>query len=291
MRPTEPPVREWRGGGATSAILVHPGAVPVSHYETLVSSLHGDVSLHIVDLEQFGDYVHAALSSESSLTIEKLAVRVRDALDEHDLPDRSSWLLGGWSFGGAVAHALLQALPEHRRPERLLLLDSIAPVDGYTRPDHALAPDLVLPWFAMYLSAKRGVRVEAPAVDGSHDLADGLEQVRRNSIAGGALPADTSLAGVEKVYRAFLGGLARNNRLSRGHRVGAVDVPVTLVRPSRSLLDTAEPLGWEEVTSAVATVPCPGDHYSMLHDREAVAVLSRLIDNRGKPVDTSKTTG
>ncbi|MFD1152307.1 thioesterase domain-containing protein, partial [Saccharothrix hoggarensis] len=146
---------------AHPVVLVHPGAVPAADYAALADVLRPTAALVVVDLEQVPEYFEAALTGGPPATsIDALADRVVALLRDRGLPDR--WTLAGWSFGAVVAHAAASRLTAAERPQRLVLLDSIAPVPEYTAADDELSADLVLGWFAMYLAAKRGTPVDAP---------------------------------------------------------------------------------------------------------------------------------
>jgi hypothetical protein len=175
--------------------------------------------------------------------------------------------------GGVVAHELSGRLSPTELPRRLVVMDTIAPVPDYTKDDGELSPELLLPWFAMFLGAKRGVALPLPA--GGAPLT--LDDVLTGAVSSGALPPDTSVAGLGKVYRVFTAGLRRNNLMCAGFQAGPARVPVTLIRPDGSLLDTPEPLGWRQLTDDLAVVGCPGDHYSMFSDAVAVETVATVL--------------
>ncbi|MEU5692912.1 thioesterase domain-containing protein [Actinosynnema sp. NPDC020468] len=265
-------VREFPPGGPHPVVLVHPGAVRAADYADLAEAVRPGASLTVVDLEQVPEYFQAALTGGTADTsIDALADRVVEVLRGRDLPDR--WTLAGWSFGGVVAHAAVSRLEPGERPETLVLLDSIAPVPEYTAGEEDLASGLVLDWFAMYLAAKRGRPVDVPPFTGA-DLDAGLALVLAAGLESGALLPGTGPPGLRKVFSAYADGLRRNNSLSRAHRPTPVHVPTWLVRPERGLLATPDPLGWSALTTRLVVAPCPGDHYSMLRDPAALAVLA-----------------
>lgn len=274
-------IRAFWGGGQDlerpRTVLVHPGALSTTGYHELAAALLPGADLFVVDLEQIPEYWEAALrGGHASISIPELATRVDDALWERGLL-APPWVLAGWSFGGVVAHALTTALADDEQPDGLLLLDSIAPVAEYTKADDELDAGMVLRWFAMYLAAKRGRPVSVPArrlAAADLDLETGLGLVLEAAVAGGALRAGTPLAGLRKVFASYRDGLLRNNRLAGGYTPVPTSVPACLIRPERGLLDTSDPLGWGSLTAELATRSCPGDHYSMLRDRDAVRVIA-----------------
>lgn len=280
MRPSERPrapslVRAFGPASGTPrrrVLVVHPGALPSGHYAELAAALPAHTELHVVDLEQVPEYFQAALrGGRADITVPELAARAADALRSRGLFGRP-WALVGWSFGGVVGHALTALLAPEELPRRAVLLDSIAPVPDYTRADGEVGADLVMPWFCMYLAAKRGGTLTAPAVGraGPADVDGLLGAVLGQALERGVLRPGTTLPGLRKVYDAYLDGLLRNNRLVQGFRPGPARVPVTLLRPERGLLATPDPLGWEQLTDDLGVEHTPGDHYSMLRDPVAV---------------------
>ncbi|MFI9815032.1 thioesterase domain-containing protein [Saccharothrix variisporea] len=265
-RSDRPLVREFPPTGGHPVVLVHPGAVPAAEYADLAGAL-APASLAVVDLEQVPEYFEAALTGVLTTSVDALADRVVAELRARGVPDR--WTLAGWSFGGVVAFTAVSRLSADERPDRVVLLDSLAPVPEYTaNDDEELDLARVLGWFALYLAAKR---------DRPVDASDSLEAVLDAGLASGALRPGTTLPGLRKVFTTYVDGLRRNNSLARAHTPVPVDVPVTLVRPDRGLLTTPEPLGWDALAPGLTTTTCPGDHYSMLRHPGALAVLHAAL--------------
>lgn len=276
-RQPAPLVRAFtEGGGQDSSsaqsgrvVVVHPGALPTDHYRELAAALPPRTELHVVDLEQVPEYFQAALDGgRSDLTVSGVASRAADALRSRGLLSRP-WTLVGWSFGGVVGHALTSFLSSAELPRQIVLLDSIAPVPEYTRGNDEIGPDLVIPWFCMYLAAKRGGAVPVPrelAAGGDVDVDTLLQAVLEAALEHGALRPGTTLPGLRKVYDTYLDGLRRNNRLAEDFAPARARVPLTLLRPERGLLATPDPLGWEQLSDDLSVERTPGDHYSMLRE-------------------------
>lgn len=272
-------IRTFWGGGENlerpRVVLVHPGALSANCYLELAAALLPRAELFVVDLEQVPEYFQAALSGgHADITITELAARIDEALWCRGLLG-PPWLLAGWSFGGVVGQALTEALAEDEQPEGLFLLDSIAPVPAYTRADGDLDPAMVLGWFAMYLTAKRGAPVPVSAADlAGVTVEAGLRLVLEAAVANGALRPGTPLSGLRKVFNAYADGLLRNNLLAAAHSPTPTQAPVCLIRPQRGLLDTPDPLGWTALAPRLTVRSCPGDHYSMLRDPAAVELIA-----------------
>jgi thioesterase domain-containing protein len=267
--------------------VVHPGALPSTVYRPLADTLARSTdtgpatALWVVDLDRVPEYTESALHGGQPRTnIADMATTVeRELRAAGAVAADTRWVLAGWSFGGVIAHELIERLGGAEKPRRLVVLDSIAPVPDYTKDDGELDPAMLLPWFAMFLGAKRGVTLPLADRDTVPTLADVLDA----AVASGVVPADTSEAGLSKVYRVFEAGLRRNNLICTGFRARPARVPVTLVRPEGSLLDTPDPLGWEQLADDLKVVGCPGDHYSMLSDAAAVDTVAALLRDEVAP--------
>jgi thioesterase domain-containing protein len=278
---TQPVVHRHRAAapGSRSVYLVHPGALDASVHRGLAEELPADMGFTVLDLGGVPEYWQAALNGgRAATTLDDLATRLLTALQIAHVG--GSYILAGWSFGGVVAHAMAGLPSPLRRPESLVLLDSIAPVDAYKQDDEALAPALLLRWFTMYLGAKRGhtVPLDVKRLAGC-SVDDGLELVLEAAVAGGALLPSTPLPGLRKLYETYVDGLLRNNRLTNSYRPVPVTLPVRLVKAEDSLLPEDPTLGWESLAPYGFEVNiCPGDHYTMLTRADAAAALASLLE-------------
>ncbi|MER6127731.1 thioesterase domain-containing protein [Streptomyces sp. NPDC001795] len=274
--PVAHPFRTAAPGGRTVCV-VHPGALAAQVYRGLADALPEGDGLTVLDLGAVPEYAEAALTGgRAATTVEALAGRLLGAME----PVRGAYTLAGWSFGGVLAHALIHAMPASRRPERLVLLDSIAPVEEYKQPDDALEPDLLLDWFTMYLGAKRGRAIEVPSGGlAGQGVDDGLPVVLDAAVAAGALLSDTPLPGLRKLYDTYVDGLLRNNRLTAPHRPEPAPLPLVLVKAERSLIPGDDTLGWSPLAPQGLTVlGCPGDHYTMLSRPDSLDVITPLLN-------------
>lgn len=261
------------GDESTLMLLVHPGSLPLSAYGQLAAAIPARAAVVVADLERVPAYWEGALRGGApSTNVDELVERVA-----HELPAwcPSRVVLAGWSFGGVIAHALGQRIDA----ERIVLLDSIAPVAAFADADQTLADGDVLRWFAMYLWARRGRRapLEPDALAGVA-AGEGLAIVLDAAIAGGVLRPGTTLVGLRKVYETYLSGLRRNQRLADAYIPSPAPAPVDLVKPHGSLFADSATLGWEQLAAGGLTVHrCGGDHYTMLADPDTVEVVRRLL--------------
>lgn len=254
---------------------IHPGALPATGWQGLATALPADVAVHVASLDAIPEYLTAAApASTATPRLADLAARVAAALPA---PHGAPTVLVGWSFGGVVAYELATTLPQ--RPTELVLLDSIAPVDQFTVADRELVDgDTLIRWFAMYLCAKRGSALPATIDLRGDTEQDRLSRLLRWCTGTGVLPSDTPPTGLLKLYRSFLGGLSRNNRVVRGYRPPPTDLPTTLVKPIGSLLPDHDALGWPTLARAQFTLhPAPGDHYTMLQQPSVWRAVADLV--------------
>ncbi|NGY63742.1 thioesterase [Lentzea sp. NEAU-D13] len=275
-RPDRPLLVRTPGQAGDPVVLVHPGAIPVSHYRELAEGVDPLRGLVIVDLEQMPAYFEAALTRRVTTTIDEMAADVARALRELPVSGRN-WVLAGWSFGGTICHALLGLLDEDELPQRVLVLDALAPVPEFTARDGELDPVQVLGWFAMYLAAKRGGTVDVPPERlHGREFEPALAEVLDAAVAGGALLPGTTTAGLRKVFTTYRDGLLRNNHLVLGHSPKWTDLPMVVLRPERGLVDRPGALGWDQVAESPKVLRCPGDHYTMLRDPAAIRCFAEI---------------
>ncbi|GAA4598124.1 thioesterase domain-containing protein [Actinoplanes octamycinicus] len=254
---------------------VHPGAMPVTGWHGLAAELPGDVALDVAVLDAIPEYLHAAdPAGRVDLDLPGLAARVAAAL-----PDRPGvpTVLAGWSFGGVLAYQL--AVTAERRRAALVLLDSIAPVPRFGDAERDLVDgDMLIRWFGMYLCAKRDAVLPAGVDLRAGSEPERLRRLLRWCVGAGVLAPETPEAGLLKLYRTFLGGLSRNNRIVAGYRPPPAELPVTLLKPAGSLLPDHDALGWPDLAGGrFAMHGCTGDHYTMLREPSVWRSVADLV--------------
>lgn len=283
-RPLLIPVRVPTGTEGLRVYGVHPGGLRSAVWSGLADQLPADIGLSVLDLQNVPEYFAAALTGGvPQTTLPAMAARAAAELAA-DRPAGVPIALVGWSFGGVVAYEIAQGTAGVRR---LVLLDSIAPTHGFETTDELLQPELLIRWFAMYLAAKRGKPLDAEPGFAAPTTEAGLSTVLSAFSANGVLPEGTEPTGLRKLYDSFVGGLHRNNHLAVPYRPQRTESPITLVKPERGLLPEFGDLGWGEL-GPVRVVPVSGDHYSILFDPSAWAVVADLVT--GPPASGSHTS-
>lgn len=260
------------GPGNHTVCVVHPGALPSEVYRNLAAALEPGAGLTVCDLGLLPDYGEAApVGPRDVVGVPELARQVVAELEPERR--RPSWTLLGWSFGGLVAYEIASQLPRERQPDRVVLLDSIAPTIRSRHPDDSLDQAQLFAWFSMYLGARRGCELRLPAGATIVDLAAELARV---SAADPTVRTETPM-GLTGLYRGYVNGVLRNVRFVDAYRPARATFPLVVVTAERSLRPGDATLGWHHLALAGIEVrTCPGDHYTMITRPDAALMIARL---------------
>ena len=237
-------------------------------YDPLANALQGNANVDVLDLQAVPEYqVHGG----RGLSVHSIAERLEAAGNLSAIT--TPLVLVGWSFGGVIAQCLASRLPTP--PAHLVVLDSIAPVDGYKPSVAEIGQGTLLDWCAQYLEAKRGTLLPEEYIAGEI-----LEELLWLCTSSGTLPVDTSLPGLTKIFDTYVAGLERNSLLTAPHHPVRLDVPITAVRATRSLVEEPGALGYQRLSTSDVTVhTVAGSHYSMLIHPEPVSSIAHIIDS------------
>jgi amino acid adenylation domain-containing protein len=257
--PGRTPLVELAAGPGRPLFLVHPAGGEVLCYVPLARHLTGPV--------------YGLQAPEERLSLEEMASlylrSVRTAQPE------GPYLLGGWSFGGAVAFEMARQLESRGETvERVLLIDSLAPGDLWREPWDEGA---LVAAFALDLARLLGVAGAAlPDGFAQRSPADALAWLAEHAEASGFLPSGLGAAELEHRFATF----AASHRAMVRYRGGPCAAPLLLLRAAESA--AAEPdLGWGRVAGRPVEVhELPGDHYTLLQEPLAER-LAEIIDPPG----------
>ena len=278
-------LHDLTGRGATGlpmALVVHPGVLPAKVYQRLADELAVDHDVFAVDLTGIAEYERAAMAGgEPGITVEEVGRRFCGAASEY-VALAPAVVLIGWSFGGTLSFEMARQFDSGecavRRPIEVLLLDAMAPreklPDDLTKANAAL-----LSWFGMYLGGKRGraLRLDEERFEGL-TVEDGLAVVRDEAAERDVLAAETPVVGLRKLFDTFVDGLVHYTKLTSAYHSQPTRRPLTLVKADGSLRPENRDLGWSVLADGELSIrDCPGDHYTMLSDPEATAVLAELV--------------
>lgn len=247
-----------------AVLCVHPGGLPGRHYAALADALPG-WSIHLADIGLSGVYWQGGDDPESAMPalVEEIRAAALAALPDGPL------VLCGWSFGGAVAHALARAWPQQERIVLLTMLDSIAPAPGGDFGRSVRRRRLAARWFVQYMNAQKRSALRLvwwrPPRDEQQLLTDLLQQ----AIAQNVVAAGTTLPGFRKVFTSFAEGLLRNGRLAGALRLAPYAGRTLLIRARNGLLwrfRIVRHMGWRPYAPDLVVHSVDSDHYTLLTD-------------------------
>ncbi|MFJ9779746.1 beta-ketoacyl synthase N-terminal-like domain-containing protein [Amycolatopsis sp. NPDC101161] len=258
------PVRLLRDGVAEPLFLFHPAGGPTSVYRELVRLLpegHPVYGLERIDDED---------------TVEAKAACYAELIRE--IQPRGPYRLGGWSFGGCLAHETARRLDGP--VDLVVLIDSILPLPAAGKP-----ADLLLDRFdrfAEHVSRTYGVPFAIPRAELA--TLDEDAQIRWVMQSLAERVPDLGAGVLRHQYESYV-----DARVAERYTPKRYDGRVLLLRarephPLTTTLDprylrTDETLGWDEYCGDLEVVRVPGDHVSMI-DPPHVAVIAAALAAR-----------
>lgn len=264
-------VRLWSGGGAQVLFLVHTGGGTILNYVPLVRHLAPALPVHAVQARGLDgrEEPHFDVSAMAADYVGRLR-----ALQPH-----GPYLLGGHSFGGVIAHEMARQLTGAGERVALLALFDSAP--GGPDEGGEDQPDVVATAAALADAAAVYSRYTGRDIALSMDSLAVLpveEQVARVSeafrMAGAAGPEEG-----EEMIRNLLAVGRAHREARRHHRPLPCPVPVALFRATDTALTRGAAdacLGWSAVAGPVQVLWSPGDHVTMMNERNASALAAAL---------------
>ncbi|MCX4238080.1 MULTISPECIES: beta-ketoacyl synthase N-terminal-like domain-containing protein [Streptomyces] len=248
-------------GGATPLFLAHAAGGDATVYARLAASLDGDRPLYGFDRQADPDDVPRRAA--------EFARRIREVS-----PD-GPWTVGGWSYGGLVAHETAGLLAPHGTVRALVLLDSVLPLPSRLSPgERALRH---FRDFAAYVERTYGRALDLPygELAGLDDTGriDLVVKVLRDSVE---LP-EAVLEHQRTSYLDLRGGERHHPGRYPGRTLlyrATEPAPHTVRDPRYERGDAT--LGWDAHCADLTVVPLPGHHLSLL-DPPVVGHLARLL--------------
>ncbi|HYH19582.1 MAG TPA: amino acid adenylation domain-containing protein [Azospirillum sp.] len=266
-----PVVRLWSAAGRQVLFLVHTGGGTILNYVPLVRHLAPALPVHAVQARGLDgrEEPHRDVPAMAADYVERLRA----------LQPQGPYLLGGHSFGGVIAYEMARQLTARgERVALLALFDSALArpeEQGEDQPDAAATAAALADATAIFSRyTGRDIAVSAQAL--------------------AALPVDQQVARVSEAFRMSGGGSFADgedmirNLLAVGHahrearrryRPPPCPVPVTLFRATDTALTRGgaeDCLGWSAVAGPVRVLWSPGDHVTMMAERNAPALAAAL---------------
>ncbi|WP_288814818.1 polyketide synthase Pks13 [uncultured Corynebacterium sp.] len=202
-------------------------------------------------------------------------------------------VLGGWSFGGALAYEVASQLQQRAREgkpsveiQRIVLLDTVQPKN----PAPDTSEEMHARWdrYAEFAQRTYGLPMEVP-----HDLLeeqgeDVMMEMFQEMLASPALASMGLPAGVLEHQRASF----VDNRILESlsfHRWAEVNAPVTLFRAERmhdgaielepAYVEVAPDGGWGQIVEDLEIIQLHGDHLAIVDEPE-IATVGAVITQR-----------
>ncbi|MFD7660110.1 SDR family NAD(P)-dependent oxidoreductase, partial [Actinosynnema sp. NPDC059797] len=266
------PVRVLRAGGSLRPLhLFHPAGGPTSVYQPLVDLLPDRPCLGYERVDDLPD-IPAKAKRYADLVLAAQPA--------------GPYLLGGWSFGGCLAHEVACRLVEGGHEVGLVvMIDTVRPLPA---PDVPPA-ELVRHRFERYLAhvgRVHGAAVELPweAVSGLDDVAQ-VDAVLAALVAAGV---GISPGALRHQRTSYLDARAAE-RFTPRHFPGRVvfyraterEALTTVLDPRYLRLQGDDDLGWADACGSLEVVPVPGDHLSLVDVPHVAVIADHLRDVLG----------
>jgi amino acid adenylation domain-containing protein len=277
-------VKLWSGDDPEILFLVHTGGGTVLNYVPLVRHLALDRPVHAVQAR--------GLSGEAPPQSDLVEIAADYVARLRALQPKGPYRLGGHSFGGVIAYEMARQLAANGEEIALLAMFDTALARDESRvagepENHRIARDLAV---AVTIFRRfTGLDIDLP-YERLRDLAV-EEQIALVSEAfehDGSFPAALG----DNLVRNLL-AVAQAHRAARlGYRPAASRVPITLFRASDVATDDDvatiddEALGWREISTVPVRVKwVPGDHVTMMAERNAASLAASLLACLAEPAE------
>ncbi len=273
------PVRVLRAGGARRPLhLFHPAGGPTSVYEPLVGLLEDRPCYGYERIDEVPD-----IPAKAARYVELV----------RSVQPGGPYVLGGWSFGGCLAHEVACLLRDAgAEVELVVMIDAVRPL-----PAPEVAPaDLVRHRFARYvrhLEEVYGASVELPWESlASLDDVGQIDAVLAAVVAAGLGISPGALRHQRTSYLDARAAERFTPRRFPGrvvfYRATDRETLTTVLDPRYLRRQEDDDLGWADACGALEVVPVPGDHLSMVDLPHVAAVarhLSEVLDAGARPRD------
>ncbi len=244
-----PLLRTLRVGRGDPLFLFHPAGATTSLYRELVHRL-GDRPVY--GLERFA----------GAASVEERARRYADLV--RDARPAGPYHLGGWSFGGYLAHETARLLHEAGEAVTIVvLIDTLLPFPVRERPAR----------FAEHIERTYGVAIDAPP----GDLPEHDDEARIDALIAHLVSCspDTGRGVLHHLRAVYL-----DVRAAERYRPGPLPGRVVLLRADGH--HAVDP-GWEEHCPGIEVLPVPGTHLSVIEPPHVDTVAAALVAVLGSP--------
>jgi 3-oxoacyl-(acyl-carrier-protein) synthase/thioesterase domain-containing protein/acyl carrier protein len=260
-----------RSAQAKNIFLVHPAGGSTFCYSSLGRHVTENVNLCAIDLPE-------GYEGYGSLTA--LAERYATAIRSHQ--PHGPYRVGGYSFGGNLAHELARILEQAGSEVEAVYMFDSHPPEAYNRYDGSEL-DYVGAFPAMVASYFKPALVESATreSEGVKDWTVAVEIVRRLGILKGSISNDDA----ERFFRRWV----FSHTLLKHHRLpGQVEAPLTLfvaqedespLLLEKLKIQSVSKLCWESYyVNPVRAIPVDGDHFTMFGVSRHLKMLAKRFD-------------
>ncbi|MFI9813503.1 type I polyketide synthase [Saccharothrix variisporea] len=261
------PITNLREGGAGVPLhLFHPAGGPTTVYRPLLELLDDRPAYGYERLDSVADIPGKA---------RRYVELVRSVQPE------GPYVLGGWSFGGCLAHEVAcQLLDAGDQVELVVMIDTVRPLPA---PDVSGA-ELVRHRFERFVAHVRetyGAAVELPWAElAGMDDVEQVDAVLRAMVRAGVGISEGALRHQRTSYLDARAAERFEPRYFPGrvvfYRAVERETLTTVLDPRYLRRQEDDDLGWADACGELEVVPVPGDHLSMV-DLPHVAVLAEHL--------------
>ena len=261
----------YRSSQAPNVFLVHPAGGSTFCYSSLGRYVAANVNLCAIDLPE-GYEAYASLST--------LAERYAAAIKSRQ--PQGPYQVGGYSFGGNLAHELARLLEETGSEVATVYMFDSHPPEAYNTYDGSeldyvgAFPTLVASYFKPGL-----IDVATRESEGVRDWTVAVEIVRRLGILKGSISNDDA----ERFFRRWVFSHGLLKRHEPPARIGAPltifvaqeDEPPLLLEKLK--IARVSKSGWKShCANRVRAIPVPGDHFTMFSTSRHLKTLATQFD-------------
>jgi amino acid adenylation domain-containing protein/non-ribosomal peptide synthase protein (TIGR01720 family) len=256
--------REWSplveiraSGHRTPLFLAHPGGGNVLSYVDLAYRLGGDQPVYGLQARGLTE------GQEPVRTVEEMADLYLQAV--RTVQPRGPYLLGGWSFGSAVALEMAQRLLSCGESVGLLAI-----LDGWLREEEMEIDEsrLLLSFFGEEFPGLAEELIAQGSID------EQIAHAIRRAVAAGLLPADFDLSRGRRLFEVRKSNL----QAARDYRPRPYSGKITLFRAAERGEESAtDPLlGWGRLTPDVDVHVVSGRHETIVLQPNVEVLAERL---------------
>jgi amino acid adenylation domain-containing protein len=265
-RPWSPLVEIQTKGNATPFFCIHPVGGNVFCYMELADELGSEQPFYGLQSPGLNPDFEILTSIEQMASCYIQAIRT--------IQPNGPYLLGGWSFGGAVAFEIAQQLHNQGQQVDLLAIIDCQVPDPQTVVDEAL----LAAWFIQDLEGNfeldlSHLRSELQTMDADAQLDYILAQARKLNL----VPIDAGLAQIQHLFQVF----KANMQALYSYRPKAYSNPFVLLRAEAQTeqYKSVDDLGWRQFAPGGLQVhTIPGNHYTIFHE-PYVSLLATHLKN------------